>query len=154
MEDLWSFNEEVVARAIANTSIPTISGVGHETDFTISDFTADVRAATPTAAAELACQDASQIKQKLISLTQQLNQQIMLRLNQRAQKLDYLAQRLISPSRKLDAQTEQIKQLQNRLNHAIQHSLQKHQQYFTQLKTSVEQLNPKAVLARGLCDCF
>ena len=149
MEDLWSFNEEVVARAIANTSIPTISGVGHETDFTISDFTADVRAATPTAAAELACQDASQIKQKLINLTQQLNQQIMLRLNQRAQKLDYLAQRLISPSRKLDAQTEQIKQLQNRLNHAIQHSLQKRQQYFTQLKTSVEQLNPKAVLARG-----
>ena len=149
MEDLWQFNEEVVARAIANCSIPTISGVGHETDFTICDFVADERAATPTAAAELACHDMSHLKQKLATIAQQLNRQIMLILNQRAQTLDYLARRLISPTQKLEVQAESIKQLQNRLNYAVQQLLQKHRQYYTQLKTSIEQLSPKAVLARG-----
>lgn len=149
MEDLWQFNEEVVARAIANCSIPTISGVGHETDFTICDFVADERAATPTAAAELACHDISHLKQKFATMAQQLNRQIMLILNQRAQTLDYLARRLISPTQKLEVQAESIKQLQNRLNYGTQQLLQKHRQYYTQLKTSIEQLSPKAVLARG-----
>lgn len=149
MEDLWQFNEEVVARAIANCHIPIISGVGHETDFTICDFVSDKRAATPTAAAELACYDIRHLKQKITTVAQQLNRQMMLGLNQRAQALDYLARRLISPAQKLDVQTESIKQLQNRLNYAMQQQLQKHRQTFTQLKTSVEQLSPTAVLARG-----
>ena len=101
IEDLWQFNEEIVARTIADCEIPTISGVGHETDFTICDFVADVRAATPTAAAELACQDSSHLKQKLSNLYQQLNRQMQLSLNQRSQRLDFLAQRLISPAQKL-----------------------------------------------------
>jgi len=149
MEDLWQFNEEVVARAIANCSIPIISGVGHETDFTISDFVADVRAATPTAAAELACQDMSHLKQKLSNLGQQLQRQIDLTLNQRAQTLDFLAKRLISPAQRLQVQQENIKQLQNRLNYVAQHIMQKHHQHVKQLKTSLEQLSPNAVLARG-----
>jgi exodeoxyribonuclease VII large subunit len=149
IEDLWQFNEEVVARAIANCSIPTISGVGHETDFTICDFVADARAATPTAAAELACNDISHLKQKFATISQQLNRQIMLTLNQHAQALDYLARRLISPKQKLETQAESIKQLQNRLNYATQQLLQKHRQYYIQLKTSIEQLSPTAVLARG-----
>lgn len=149
MEDLWQFNEEVVARAMANCSIPIISGVGHETDFTISDFIADVRAATPTAAAELACQDMSHLKQKLSNLRQQLQRQIELTLNQRAQTLDFLAKRLISPTQRLQTQQENIKQLQNRFNYIAQHMMQKHQQHVKQLKTSLEQLSPNAVLARG-----
>ena len=149
MEDLWQFNEEVVARAIANCTIPTISGVGHETDFTICDFVADVRAATPTAAAELACQDVSHLKQKLTNITQQLNRHMMLTFNERAQRLDFLARRLISPAQKLEAQADYVKQLQKRLNYSMQQRMQKYLQYYTQLKTSIEQLSPQAVLARG-----
>jgi len=149
MEDLWQFNEEVVARAIARCDIPTISGVGHETDFTISDFVADSRAATPTAAAELACQDMSHLKQKLTNIKQQLNRHITLNLNQQVQKIDYLAKRLVSPTQKLATQRDSVKQLHNRLNLAIQQKLQRHQQDYVRLKTSVEQLSPTAVLARG-----
>lgn len=149
IEDLWQFNEEIVARAIASCSIPTISGVGHETDFTICDFVADVRAATPTAAAELACQDSRQLKQKLSTLYQQLSRQIQLTFNQRAQRLDFLAQRLISPAQQLKNQADYIKQLQNRLDYATRQVLQKHQQHYKQLKSSIEQLSPQAVLARG-----
>jgi len=149
IEDLWPFNEQIVARAIAQCRIPTISGVGHETDFTICDFVADVRAATPTAAAELACQDSSHLKQKLASLYLQLNRQIQLTLNQRSQRLDFLAQRLISPAQKLKNQIDYVKQLQSRLNYASQQILQKHQQHYKQLKSSIEQLSPQAVLARG-----
>jgi exodeoxyribonuclease VII large subunit len=149
MEDLWQFNEEVVARAMANCSIPIISGVGHETDFTICDFVADIRAATPTAAAELACQDISHIKHKLRTISQQLQRQIELTLNQRAQTMDFLAKRLISPAQKLEVQKDNLKQLQNRLNYVIQQLMQKHQQQYTQFKTSLEQLSPNAVLSRG-----
>lgn len=149
IEDLWQFNEEVVARAIANCSIPTISGVGHETDFTICDFVADIRAATPTAAAELACQDMSHLKQKLSNMAQQLNRQIVLTLNQQSQRLDFLSQRLISPAQKLNNQIDSLKQLQNRLNYATQQVLNKHQQQLKQLTSSIEQLSPTAVLSRG-----
>ncbi len=149
IEDLWQFNEEIVARAIADCRIPTISGVGHETDFTICDFVADVRAATPTAAAELACQDGSHLKQKLSNLYQQLNRQMQLTLNQRSQRMDFLAQRLISPAQKLKNQIDYVKQLQSRLNYASKQLLQKHQQHYKQLKSSIEQLSPQAVLARG-----
>lgn len=149
MEDLWQFNEEVVARAIASSDIPTISGVGHETDFTIADFVADARAATPTAAAELACQDRSHLKQKVINLSQHLNRQIMLVLNQQAQKVDYLARRIISPSQQLQIQLDGISGLQKRMALAMQQQLQSHHQRYIQLKTSIEQLSPNAVLARG-----
>lgn len=149
LEDLWQFNEEVVARAIAHCDIPTISGVGHETDFTISDFVADARAATPTAAAELACQDMSHLKQKVTNIKQQLNRHMLLNLNQQAQKLDYLARRLTSPTQKLVAQLDSVKQLHKRINLAMQQQLQRHQQHFARLNASIEQLSPTAVLARG-----
>lgn len=149
IEDLWQFNEECVARAVANCQIPTISGVGHETDFTICDFVADLRAATPTAAAELACEDIQQRKQKLVHLQQQLQRLMANYLNQQTQRLDYLAKRLISPKQKLATQRSMLAQLQRRLHYAMQQQLQQKQQRLQHFQTSLEQLSPESVLARG-----
>ena len=149
MEDLFSFNEEVVARAIFDCAIPTISGVGHETDFTIADFVADVRAATPTAAAELACNDKMHLQQQIMQIWHRLERRMDTGLQSHAQKLDYLAKRLISPLQQLESKAKQVLQLQNRLIFAMQQQLQKHQFTLQQLGNSIEQLSPQAVLARG-----
>ena len=149
MEDLWQFNEEIVARAIDECAIPTISGVGHETDFTICDFVADLRAATPTAAAEMACMDVTAKKNQLIGLQNQLVKQITFTLNQQAQKLDFLARRLISPSQQIALKTTQINQLQHRMDIGLQGILKLNHQHILSLKNSLTQLNPHNVLARG-----
>lgn len=149
LEDLWQFNEEIVARAIDDSAIPTISGVGHETDFTICDFVADLRAATPTAAAELACMDKATSKNQLANLQNQLNRQMQFVINQHAQKLDYLARSLVSPTQQLQNKTNQLNQLAHRLEMALQHRLQTQQQQLLRLKNSLEHLNPQAVLTRG-----
>ncbi len=149
MEDLFSFNEEIVARAIDECTIPTISGVGHETDFTISDFVADMRAATPTAAAELACTDMASLKNQLINLQNQLNRQINQIFQQRGQALDYLARRLVSPGQQLARQVLQTSQFKHRLNIAMQQQIFKQNQRIERLKSSLQQLSPTAVLARG-----
>ena len=128
LEDLWQFNEEVVARAIDDSAIPTISGVGHETDFTICDFVADMRAATPTAAAELACVDTSASKNQLKHAQNQLNRQMQFALNQHAQQLDFLARRLISPTQQLNNKKQQLMQFKNRMALAMQHQLNAQQQ--------------------------
>lgn len=149
IEDLWQFNEEVVARAIDDCPIPTISGVGHETDFTICDFVADTRSATPTAAAEMACADIRVLQSQLSNLQNRLNKQINFLLNQTAQKLDFLARRLFSPQQQIENRAMQIKQLEHRLSLAMQQNLQVNQHILLRLASSIEQLNPKSVLARG-----
>ncbi len=149
MEDLWQFNEEVVAHAIANCRIPTVSGVGHETDFTICDFVADVRAATPTAAAELVSPSRAMLLAKLNQLADQFNKNIQTLLSQRGQMLDYLAKRLISPVQQLEHQKQQISQIAYRLSMAIQKQLQNKQNSLHQLNQNLQHLNPNAVLTRG-----
>ncbi len=149
MEDLWQFNEEVVAHAIANCRIPTVSGVGHETDFTICDFVADVRAATPTAAAELVSPSRAMLLAKLNQLTGQLNKSIQTLIGQRGQTLDYLAKRLISPAQQIEHQKQQIRQIAYRLNMAIKKQLENKQNSLHQLNQNLQHLNPNAVLTRG-----
>ncbi len=149
MEDLWQFNEEVVARAIANCRIPTISGVGHETDFTICDFVADVRAPTPTAAAEVASPSREALLNKLKQLGLQLYRTSQDTLNQRAQMLDYLARRLISPTEKIAQQKQQLAQLVYRLDLSIKQQLQRQQNNLRQIEQNLHHLNPQAVLTRG-----
>jgi exodeoxyribonuclease VII large subunit len=149
IEDLWQFNEEIVARAIAECSIPTISGVGHETDFTICDFVADIRAATPTAAAELVTPSRENILSALNQLKQQLSKNTQYLLNQRSQALDYLARRLISPLQLIEQQKSQLAQIAYRLNTVINQQLQTKQYNLIRLNQNLTHLNPQAVLTRG-----
>jgi exodeoxyribonuclease VII large subunit len=115
IEDLWAFNEEVLARAIAESAIPVVSGVGHETDFTIADFAADVRAPTPTGAAELVSPQRVLLLRELDQRHATLARGFGRMMERRAQQLDWLARRLVSPAERLARQRTHLQQLSVRL---------------------------------------
>ncbi|MEM5382170.1 exodeoxyribonuclease VII large subunit [Paraburkholderia phymatum] len=115
IEDLWAFNEEVLARAIAASEVPVVSGVGHETDFTIADFAADVRAPTPTGAAELVSPQRVLLLRDLDHRHASLARGFGRMMERRAQQLDWLSRRLVSPAERLARQRTHLQQLCARL---------------------------------------
>lgn len=123
IEDLWAFNEEIVARAIHACPIPVVSGVGHETDFTISDFVADRRAPTPTSAAEQASPNRTDLQHRTNALNNRLGQRLRQQLEQRMQQVDYLSRRLIHPGERLSARLIHLTHLGQRLNNNAAHTL-------------------------------
>jgi exodeoxyribonuclease VII large subunit len=125
LEDLWAFNEEIVARAIFASTIPIISGIGHETDVTIADFVADLRAATPSAAAEHAVPDLEQWLDMFNSLGIRLHNFLQRLLQQQQQKVDWLSGRLQQqhPKQRLDRNQQRLAELEIRLINALKQRL-------------------------------
>ena len=123
LEDLWEFNEEVVARAIYESDIPIVTGVGHEVDFTIADFVADQRAATPTAAAELISPDRYQQLQTLSSYESRLIGLIEKNLQQKQQQVDWLSKRIRHPKERLHMLRQKVKQLNQRNIRSLESTL-------------------------------
>ena len=119
IEDLWAFNDEQLARAIHACPIPLVTGIGHETDFTIAEFVADSRAATPTAAAELASPARSELLAALLQLRRSLLRQMQFALETRAQRVDTLSSRLQSPADRLAASAARISAARTRLSAAF-----------------------------------
>jgi exodeoxyribonuclease VII large subunit len=146
LEDLQAFNEEIVARAIAASSIPIISGIGHETDVTIADFAADLRAATPTAAAEHASPDRQQWLHGFIQLEKRLQQFLQRELIRTRQSLDWLAKRLQQqhPGQKLRRNAQRLDELSWRLTQGILRKQQHHRHQLAAANAKLSQFNPAA----------
>ena len=149
IEDLWAFNDEQLAYAIADSSIPIVSGVGHETDFTIADFVADLRAPTPTGAAEQAAPRRDQMLQELDAIMQALLQRVNQRVEREAQTLDQLALRLSHALPNPDRMREQIEGWQKRLNQAWLVRMENWKRNQTHYQSQLELLNPQRTLERG-----
>ena len=171
IEDLWAFNDEQLARVIAQSPVPVISGVGHETDFTIADFVADVRAPTPTAAAEMAAIARDELLQSVEHLAHRLEHGLMRQLDRQAQRLDMVASRLGRPQALLSRQSQTLDRLalrlqtaptgllaqgrhglerwSDRLQFGVAGQVQQHTQRCERLTLRLQALDPHRVLERG-----
>ena len=151
IEDLWAFNDERVARAIAASQIPVISAVGHEPDVTISDFVADLRAATPSNAAELAVPDQMELRQALAARQALLLTQMQKRLKQERGTLERLASSRVlkSPINYINDRRLQVDYVQHRLTATFSETVQRKHRRFASLTAKLDAMSPLKVLARG-----
>ena len=151
LEDLWPFNDEGVVRAVAASKIPVISGVGHETDFTLSDFAADLRAPTPTAAAELATPDIADLEIDLLDLQRSLESAIQTRLDLLQEGTSTLNARLgqASPLWLIDNNHQRLDEISNRMMTFIEHQRELASSRLQSMTARLTALNPLAVMQRG-----
>jgi exodeoxyribonuclease VII large subunit len=152
IEDLWAFNDERVVRAVAASGVPIICGVGHETDFTLSDFAADLRAPTPTAAAELATQiTVLDLAARVSSLQSQITNYTLNRLAELRTSFSTVRAQLryASPDRRIQSERQRVDELARRAHSSLFHHFQLQSSHVKGMQKRLEALNPLSVLARG-----
>jgi exodeoxyribonuclease VII large subunit len=149
LEDLWAFNEEIVARAIAASKIPTVAAVGHEIDFTIADFVADLRAPTPTAAAELILPRKRDLREQLRSLELRLLREMASTVDTARENLQVWVKRLADPGRKLRENQQRLDDLSIELVKRFRERVRQHRNRLAELAGRLGALSPLAVLDRG-----
>lgn len=142
LEDLWSFNEENVAQAIFNCKLPIVSAIGHDVDFTIADFVADIRAATPTAAAELVSPDIKQWLDTITTLQKRLTQLTVNDIQDKQLLVSQLAKHIIHPQRYIEEKNQRVDELNTRLQHAINTQLLTTKLNINNLDMHCKSLNP------------
>ena len=156
MEDLWAFNDETLARTVASSLIPVISAVGHETDFTICDFAADMRAPTPSAAAELAVPDSFELGRKINNITSHMELALTKKIKVCREELSDLSssRALTSPQSFIDDKRMALDSLSKELESSLKLGIAAKRSDFAALTASLEALNPMSVISRGYAAVF
>lgn len=149
IEDLWCFNDEGLARAMAASKLPIVSGVGHEIDFTICDFVADYRAPTPSAAAEVLSQSWMEVNQALVDLKSRLWQGVRRELSNQRSVLEHISARLKDPRDRLREQSQRVDEINERLERGVRNRLERASTSLERCATQLDALSPLKVLDRG-----
>ena len=151
IEDLWAFNEEIVARAIFDCRIPVISAVGHQTDWTIADYVADLRAPTPSAAAELAVFDYRQVKQELLGMRQQMDKELRRKVTVARNHLEHQRMRLhyLSPQQRMNENRRRVAEYEEKLTGRMMELLRERRHRLALLASTLESYSPVKKLSGG-----